>query len=198
MTKDDSLNGPDTQEKEVVKEMLSHDLEYKAVILRVPDSEQFEVDVYRWKEEKENNSLETIVWKRAAGPFVVDDQKQAESVASENLHLLSGEVIDVSVDEKMQLWLREYSDDYAAEFLSPSGFTARTVVKETVEDTEYKDLKITKVVVVHDLYVVQVEDTNWMNGISEGGNLLTCWGNFDSLASALDEIKQSFLEEDKE
>lgn len=163
------------------QEMFSHNLTHKAIIVPNEPGKGFSVALFKWAPDSKSPAGESTLWESAGGPFHLDTLEAAEKIAQEHLHLLAGEVVDNTIPEEKTTLLREISRDPTAEFLSPENFTA-------VQLESGENISIQKIAVVHELYIIQSSESDWLLGHLEKNGVLSAWGNFDSLASALQHI----------
>ena len=164
-----------------VKEIVSHNMSYKAVVYDIGDDKttSFEVAVYTWKEE---DKKEMPIWERIGGPFVLDNIDAAERVAQENLSLLSGEMPDTNVEAALSQLIKDHSGDQNAAFLSPNNYDVSFVTPENSSQITPR-----KVAIVYDLYLVE-SDAKWLIGTLKEDGVIECWTVFESMEEALEQI----------
>lgn len=164
--------------------ILAENENFKAVI--TPEEDQFEVNVYQWSDVMDDDG--NILWQRISGPFIVDNEEQAEIEAQKQLDLFSGEESDEAISDDFIQQVAELLGHEDFQCYKAQNYDIQRIVDADEDATE--SIEAQKIISTEDVFIVETDDEKWLIGFLAGDREIQCWKSFDTLEDAIDDLEE--------
>jgi len=164
--------------------ILSENENFKAVIS--PEKDKFELNVYQWSDVMDDDG--NILWQRLSGPFILDNEEQAEIEARKQLNLFSGEESDDQLDDDFVEEITKLLGHDDFQCYKAQNYEIQKIVDADEDISE--SIEAQKIISTEDVFIIECENEQWHIGFLAGDREIQCWKSFESLEEAIEDLEE--------